>query len=81
MNRREARALVLQRVASLIEAEISNGSGWISEDRTAPDGLLPDRDIERMERAVRDIADELGARGENIQARIDAQRAARGGAR
>lgn len=64
MNRREALARALRHAADAIEGEIDNGSGWIGED---DDGeLMPEADNARMERAVRQIADEMRARSERL---------------
>ena len=62
MTRREALRRALRHAADAIEGEINNGSGWIVEDDSGE--LFSDADVNRMECAVREIADGLRRRAE-----------------
>lgn len=64
MNRREARCLVLRRAAAELFSDIDNGSGWISEDDHGEP--YSEADIKRMERAVRELCEQLWRASERL---------------
>jgi hypothetical protein len=62
MNQRQVKRDVCSCIATLLDAELGNGSGWIYEDPETGDPL-PEAEQERREVALREVIDEMTRRG------------------